>query len=201
MPTPFWTRLVIGLAAALWLGVALALKAPVDASWLKPAGVVMSAVVLLLLGFDRWAWRWLPTSVMKRPKLHGTWKATLEWKADDGDGIESKPCFLVVRQTFSTVTVDLLTEVASSQSRSAAIREDNGRCSLWFSYWAAAGALHRDGNAPHRGAAQLVIATKPRTRLEGDYWTERQTRGRIVADAHTAHVYEDYVGAVQGEYR
>jgi len=201
MPTPFWTRLVLALAAGLWLALAFLLDAPVDAEWLQPLGAVMAAVVLLLLAFDRLAWRWLPLAVTKRPMLHGTWKSTLEFEWPGGTPPQSKECYLVVRQTYSTVTVDMLFDISSSQSRSAAIREVNGRRGLWWSYWSAARTLDREDNPPHRGGAELVISVKPVLRLEGDYWTERKTRGRILTHGRSKHIYDDFESARGGSYQ
>jgi SMODS-associating 2TM, beta-strand rich effector domain len=204
MPTPFWTRLIIGLSAGLWLLIAFVLEVPVDKNWLKALGGIAAAIVAGLLIFDRWAWRWLPLSLRGHPKLHGTWKATLTFEEmEDGvpsGGMARKDCFLVIRQTYSTVTVNMLFDVSSSESRSAALCEQNGVLRLWFSYWSAAGALHRDGNDPHRGGAELVISQKPRLRLAGDYWTERRTRGHIETDGHSRNLYDDFASACEGEY-
>ena len=201
MPTPFWTRLVIALAAGLWLALAFLLDAPVDTEWLRPLGAVMAVVVLLLLAFDRLAWRWLPLAVTKRPKLHGTWKASLEYEWPEGTRTQLKECYLVVRQTFSTVSVDMLFDISSSQSRSADIKEVAGRRSLWWSYWSAARTLDREDNSPHRGGAELVISLEPKLRLEGDYWTERKTRGGIVTHGHSKQIYDDFESARSGLYR
>jgi hypothetical protein len=203
MPTPFWTRLIIGLSAGLWLLIAFVLDVPVDRNWLKALGGIAAVTVGGLLVFDRWAWRWFPISLPGHPKLHGTWKATLEFEELEGipnGGIASKDCFLVIRQTYSTVSVNMLFDVSSSESRSAAICEQNGALRLWFSYWSAAGALHREGNAPHRGGAELVISRKPRLSLAGDYWTERRTRGRIETSGHSKHLYDDFTAACKGAY-
>jgi hypothetical protein len=200
VPTPFWTRLVIGVAAALWLALALALKAPVEATWLKPAGAVMAVVVLLLLVFDRWAWRLLPHSITKRPDIHGTWRAELHYQWPDETPTQTKPCYLTVRQTYSTVTVDMHFDISDSRSCSAAIVCVNGRYSLWWNYWSAANTLQRDDNPPHRASAELVISLTPRLRLEGDYWTERKTRGRVITSGRSRRLYDDFTSAQQGDF-
>jgi hypothetical protein len=205
MPTPFWTRVIIGLSAGLWLLIAFVLEVPVEKNWLKALGGIAAAVVAGLLVFDRWAWRWLPVTLPGHPKLHGTWNATLEFEemeegAPSSGGTVRQDCFLVIRQTYSTVTVNMLFDVSTSESRSAAVCEQNGVLRLWFSYWSAAGALHRDGNAPHRGGAELVISQKPRLSLAGDYWTERRTRGRIETRGHSRYIYDDFAGACEGKY-
>lgn len=200
MPTPLATRIVIGLSAALWLALAFVLKAPVDKGWLKALGAIASVVVVLLLIFDRWAWRWLPVAVSKRPNLQGTWKAQLHYQWPEGTPTQIKDCFIVIRQTYSSVSVDMHFDISDSQSRSAAIVETNGRRGLWWSYLSVAHALEQEGNPPHRGGAELVISPKPKLSLAGDYWTERKTRGRVTTIGHTKQCYEDYQSALGGTY-
>jgi len=204
MPTPFWTRLIIGVSAGLWLLIAFVLHVDIDDEWVKTLGGVAAVVVAGLLVFDRWAWRWLPLTLPGHPKLHGTWRGVLEFEElEQGKptgGTLRKECFLVIRQTYSTISVNMLFDVSTSESRSAAICEQKGVLRLWFSYWSAAGTLHRDGNEPHRGGAEVVISREPTLSLRGDYWTERRTRGRIETHGHTARVYDDYESACDGHY-
>jgi len=96
--------------------------------------------------------------------------------------------------------VNMLFDVSTSESRSASICDQNGSLRLWFSYWSAAAALHRKGNDPHRGGAELLVSRKPALSLAGDYWTERRTRGRIETTGHSKHVYDDFRSACTGVY-
>lgn len=200
MPTPLATRIVIGLSAGLWLVLAFVLHAPVDRTWLKYLGGIASIVVVVLLIFDRWGWRWLPAAVTKRPSLQGTWRALLQYQWPEGTPIQTKDCFIVIRQTYSTVTVDMHFDISDSHSRSAAIVETNARRSLWWSYLSVAHSLEQEGNPPHRGGAELVISSKPRHSLAGDYWTERKTRGRVTTTGHAKHCYDDYQSALGATY-
>lgn len=60
MPTSNWTRLVIGLAAAIALGVVWATSGKLDTTYVKATVTATSAVTPLLLAFDRWLWRYPP---------------------------------------------------------------------------------------------------------------------------------------------
>lgn len=200
MPTSLATRIVIGLSAGLWLALAFLLDAPVDKTWLNYLGGIASVVVVLLLIFDRWAWRWLPVAVSKRPNLQGTWRAQLHYQWPEGTPTQTKDCFIVIRQTYSAVTVDIHFDISDSNSRSAALVETNGRRSLWWSYLSVAHSLEQVGNPPHRGGAELVISPKPKLSLAGDYWTERKTRGRITTTGHSEHCYDDYQSALTAAY-
>jgi hypothetical protein len=42
---------------------------------------------------------------------------------------------------------------------------------------------------------------KPSPHLEGDYWMERGTKGRVRTAGHTRTIYDTFVGAQQGEFK
>jgi hypothetical protein len=109
-------------------------------------------------------------------------------------------CYIAVRQTYSTLSVDMLFDISTSQSQSADIRSHNGRQSVWWSYLSLAGTLHQAGNPPHRGGAQLVVSLKPETSLAGDYWTERKTKGRITTSGRHRHCFDAYANANGADY-
>lgn len=199
MPTPFWTRLVIALAAVLWFGIAYLLEAPVDDAWLKPAGYVVAAVVLLLLAFDTVLWRWLPLALTKRPNLRGTWRADLRYEWPPGSPAQSKDCYLLIRQTFSTVSIQMLFDISSSKSRSADIKNTDGHFELWWSYLSMAYQFDPD-NPPHRGAAEVAISVSGETSLEGEYWTERKTVGRITTSGRSKKLYDSYAKAQRATF-
>ena len=112
----------------------------------------------------------------RRPVLHGTWKAELRTSFPDRADEEIE-CFIVVYQTYSRICIDMLFDRSSSRSMSADLLIEASRCVLYYVFHTHPDTLHRDGNPPARGGAALVIAREPRIHLEGDYWTERETRG------------------------
>jgi len=205
MPTPGWTRVVIGLAAAIWLVVAIVLKVPVDQRWLRALGAVISVVVLLLVAFDRWMWRWPGVKrLVKRPVLLGTWKATLSsnWPGPDtGQAVLPMDTYLVIRQTYSRVSVRALFQGSNSEHIVGDIVASTaGPPVLWFMFRSEAHALKRDGNPPRRGAAALVVSSVPKLQMRGDYWTEGGTRGEVVTHGHSSHLYDDFGQAAEGRY-
>lgn len=196
MPTATWTRIVIFLAAATWLAVSLLMGVPVDREWVKPVGIVTSVVTLSLLGFDLYLWRWFPRRLVKIPNLAGTWHAELTSSFNNEAGQSVKlACFLVIRQTYSRVHIEMLFPKSESVSTSASVLLTDGTAELWYSYRSEAHALDRDGNPPHKGAVQLRIATNGTTRMTGSYWTDRRTYGRIETLSHKRIVINDYEAA------
>jgi SMODS-associating 2TM, beta-strand rich effector domain len=203
VPSAFWTRVVAALIAAVVLLFALLSGRTVSSDLLRYFSGAASIVVFLLLAFDRWLWRWLPLAVTGRPILDGTWKLTLKsTHVDPRTGSTQPPseCYLVIRQTFSTITVGGLFDSSRSWSMSAEICELNGQRTLWYVYRSEARTMSREGNPPRRGAAALNISTTPRTRLEGDYWTEAGTRGEIETSGYSKRHYQDFGSAKAGDY-
>lgn len=201
MPTQTWTRLIIFAAAAIWALLAIAAGERLEWSWARWIGIASAVVVLGVLVFDRWVWRWpLVRRVTRRPILHGTWRTELRtsYEARADETIEA---YLVVRQTYSTICIDMLFDRSQSTSMSGDLVTENGRCVLYYVFRSDKQTLERDENPPARGAAQLTVSRRPAVRLEGDYWMEHGTRGRVATTGHTSVLYDSYNDAQSGNYQ
>ena len=107
----------------------------------------------------------------------------------------------MIRQTYSSISVDGIFEISHSHCLSANLVTVDGRCTLNYLFRSEAQTRHREGNPPSRGAASLRVGRQPRLHLEGDYWMERGTRGEIVSDGHTTKLYDTFAAARGGAYR
>lgn len=200
MPTPTWTRIVIALAASIWVLILLALGEPLNPSWARPLGLAASIVVLLLLAFDRWIWRWpLVRQIARRPVLHGTWKTELRTSYQERKD-ETIEAYLVVGQTYSQIRVSMLFDRSRSTSMSGDLVMEDGRCVLYYVFRSEKETLDRDGNPPSRGAAELTVGRAPFVHLEGDYWMEVGTRGRVRTVGHNSKVFDTYRAAQAATY-
>jgi hypothetical protein len=200
MPTARWTRIVIGLAGVTWAAILFASGSSLRASWAEPLGYAATIVVLLLLVYDRWVWCWpVVRRFTGRPVLQGTWKTELltSYEARKGEVIEA---YLVIRQTYSKISVAMLFDRSTSQSRSADLIAEDGRWVLHYVYRSEKSTLERDGNPPARGAAELTVARRPSTSLEGDYWTEQGTRGQLRTVGHNKVLFDAYRDAQSGTF-
>lgn len=197
MPTPGWTRVVIALAAAAWAAIILIGGGDLEAEWMRPLGLASSIVVFLILVFDRWGWRWpVVRRLVRRPVLRGTWKTELR-SSYGGRADEVIEAYLVVRQTLSTITARMLFDRSQSTSMSAELVCEDDRWTLYYLFRSEKHALEPTDNSPARGAAHLTIGRSPRLHLEGDYWMEHGTRGRIRTMGHAATLYDTFSGAQQ----
>lgn len=180
MPTGPWARFTIALFIALsFLASTIGGFAGSNAARYATVGAIMSAVVLILLGIERFAWKWWGfRHVLRVPNLNGTWRVELE-SSYEGEGGGLQTIYLVIHQSYSTVTVEVLTERARSCSETASLARRGPRIVLAYVYRAEPESLRREGNEPHQGAAELLIETGPPLRFEGDYWTIRKSVGRL----------------------
>src|SRR5688572_5915097 len=116
MPSPTWTRTIIFAAAAVWALLALASGETLEWSWARWLGIAAAILVFALLVFDRWVWRWPGVrNVTSRPVLHGTWRTELR-TSYEGRAEETIGSYLVIRQTYSTICVDMLFDRSQSTS-------------------------------------------------------------------------------------
>jgi hypothetical protein len=182
MPTSGWARLTLFLFVGLsFLASLLGASVGHGAAKYATAGTVITGVTLILLVIERWAWRWpVLRSLLRVPNLEGTWRVELE-SSYDGEGGGEQTIYLVVHQTYSTVVVEVLTTRSRSCSDTASLTRRGPRLVLAYVYRAEPEAIGREGNEPHRGAAELMIETSKKPRFEGDYWTDRKHVGRLRA--------------------
>jgi hypothetical protein len=186
---------VIAAAALVAFVFVWATTGETDVGFAKAVVTTSTVVILGLLAFDRWLWRYAPFRwIVNRPVLHGTWKILLRTSHEPRQDEEIE-AYLVIRQTYSTIRVDGLFDRSNSECLSADLAVQSGACTLNYLFRSEAHTLERDGNPPSRGAASLRVGRQPEVHLEGDYWMERATKGRIRSDGHTAKIYETFAAA------
>jgi hypothetical protein len=176
---------IILVAAGVWGGMLLLEGTALTVTWFRPFSMVVGVLVLLLVVFDLWAWRirlfhpWF----VARPDLRGTWRAELksDWK-DEATGEVTGPIdvYLVFRQTFSTLSLRVLTAESTSELVAAEIcKAVDGTYRLGAVYKNEPRLSIRDRSSIHYGALVLDVQGDPVANLAGHYWTERKTRGEL----------------------
>jgi hypothetical protein len=195
-----WIRGVVGLAALVWALIAFLSGETLKWSWAKSLGLTAAIVVWAVLAYDRWIWKWPGIRRFAgKPVIHGTWKTELRtsYRAREDETIEA---YLVIRQTYSRICVEMLLDRSESISMSGDLVRENGRCVLYYVFRSEKHTLQPKTNPTNRGAAQLTVATKPAVHLEGDYWMEVGSGGRIATVGHSPVTYETFGAAQGGEY-
>jgi hypothetical protein len=174
----------------------------VKVGWLRFYSVAVLGAVALVALWDRWLWR-VPiaqrsTSVPR--DLKGTWKGVLtSFWMDPATGKTPQPkaAFLVVRQTSSKVSVVLLTDESRSRSSLATVSSRDGNTSLEYFYLNLPDSRHRDRSPIHPGSAALDVTGRPASRLKGQYWTDRDSRGELDFKIRSRTAVDDYDQAVR----
>lgn len=197
MPTPNWTKAVIAIAAGAIFLIALVTGQTIDKVALRWLSLVTTGVILLLLAYDRWVWRWpiirKVAEFAGRPVIRGTWKGQLEYERDADDKPGSTIFFLVVDQSFSNVQVRAFVSTSESYSLTATIaRALPTRRQLIYAYRSEAPYTGRDENRPHDGTAVLALIGIPVEEITGSYYNDRQRRGTIRLTEHRSKLAESF---------
>ncbi len=176
---------ILLVAAALWGGMLVFDGVAVTGTWFRPFSTVVGVIVLLFVAFDLWAWRlrifhgWF----VPRPDLRGTWRVELksDWKDPATDKVVGPiAAYLVVRQTFSTLSIRMLTAESASELVAAEINKAvDGTYRLAGVYRNEPKLSVRDRSPIHYGALVLDVQGDPVKDLAGHYWTDRNSRGEL----------------------
>lgn len=186
---------VIVFAAGIWFT-----GGTPDLTWLRffSAAVFISVGVLTI--WDHWAWH-LPI-IQKIPQvprdLRGTWRGTLEsfWvNPETGLSPPSKVAYLVIRQSATTVSIVMLTNESKSKSSIAMISDDGVSASLDYMYLNRPDSRYEYRSRIHHGSTSLDITGRPAVRLQGRYWTSRDSKGELSFNQRTIKFAEDFIQA------
>lgn len=101
--------------------------------------------------------------------------------------------YLVARQTFSTLSLRMLTSESSSELVTAEIsKARDGTYRLVGVYRNEPKLSVRDRSPIHYGALVLEVQRDPVTNLVGYYWTDRNSRGELTTTGHISAVHANF---------
>lgn len=194
-----WT--VISIAGVIWLALIAIGAVTGKPEEFKTISEVVPALLLLLGFFERWIWRWaFFPRLVNVPVLHGTWQGELQslWKDPATGAVPTKKTvYLSVDQTMTSICVRLMSdESASEQVAGSLVHPNSGPRVVSAVYLNTPTAAHRGASPMHYGAIVLrVTGAFPSRRLEGDYWTDRQSKGSLVFDHHKSTIADSFTDA------
>jgi hypothetical protein len=151
-----------------------------------------------LVVFDRYLWRlsFLHPWFVNVPDIGGVWKAMLSstWvNPETGETIEPIMGYAVIRQTFSTLSIRLLTKESSSKLvASRIICDPDGVYSVVAVYINEPKHSVRGRSPIHYGGLVLHVQGKPPIVLDGHYWTDRATQGEVSLSDRRMAYPEDF---------
>lgn len=195
-----WT--IVGIAALIWLPLSLlgvASGGPAAVLWLSD---LLAVVFIGASAFERWGWRWprLHPRLIGTPDVRGTWRGMMESSWIDPATEKVRPpkvVYLSIRQTLTTVWVRLLTNESASDQMVGSVKKDSVSEDwlLSYTYRNTPKLPLRKTSPEHRGGTFLTIFGEPPARIEGEYWTSRDTKGTLAMDAHVRAVAPSFVDA------
>jgi hypothetical protein len=186
MPSRLHLTPIVLIVGGVWLGLLVLDGVAVEIGWLRHLTTVVPVLLVLLGLFDKWLWKmpWLNPWFATRPVLCGTWKVTIEnnWKDQKGKK-KAIPivAYMSVRQTYFSLSMRLMTAESASQLIADSIaRSQDGLFQVAGVYINTPSiALRGKSSEIHYGSFLLNVQGQPPTSLEGHYWTDRETRGRM----------------------
>lgn len=168
-----------------WTVVLYANHQAINSAGLRPLSTVITVVLYAVMAFDLWLWKipFLHSWFVKRPAIDGTWEVEIRsnWK-NPAAGTDIPPIegYMVVRQTFSTLSMRLLTEESSSELVGTEIVcSADGLYCVSGVYRNEPRFQVRDRSEIHYGAVWLRIIDEPEKKVMGHYWTDRETAGEM----------------------
>ncbi len=200
-PSRVFIQALVLIVAGVYLASYLIRGLPTSELF-APIGAAGAAASLFVLAFDHFLWR-IPRvgrKLSKRPDIRGTWRGQLasNWEnPETGQRVDPDPeVYLVIRQTFWRVTANLITKESKSCSTTAAIEDDGcGQYQFVAQYRNTPRASVRERSEVHHGSFKLDISGQPVDRLEGYYWTDRNTMGELSFDRRSLKVVDSYAHA------
>ena len=158
--------------------------------------IVATADIAAYIVFTNWLWRsrCLQGWLVPFPDLNGTWHGHIQttWKDADGKTPGPIPVILTIKQTFGSISCVMRTAEMESHSYLEGFCIDNSAQvrRLCYSYTSRPKAALRHRSTPHDGTILFNIIEQPDQKLEGEYWTQRQTTGTATLSFRTKEVLD-----------
>jgi hypothetical protein len=181
-----YIKAIIYGTVVIWTAVLFANHEAIKSAWLQYLSIVITIVLYAVMAFDLWLWKLalLQGWFVKRPVIDGTWKVELRsnWKNPNAEDASIAPIegYMVIRQTFSTLSMRLLTHESVSELVGTEIVCSADRLYCVSGVYRNEPRFQvREKSAIHYGAVWLRIITEPSKQLVGHYWTDRETAGEM----------------------
>lgn len=142
----------------------------------------ISINIIIWMIFIAWAWKWkiFYPWLVPFPNLSGNWEGTIKsnWKEKELDQI---PIEVLITQNFFNIQVRIKTNESRSYSIGASFDIDNERGfqQLFYTYLNTPKAGVRERSEIHYGSTILNFDGFHVTKMDGEYWTDRETTGEI----------------------
>ena len=159
--------------------------------------IVVAADGVAYFVFTIWFWRCkcLQGWLIPFPDLNGTWEGQIQMNLKDNEGKipDDIPTILTIKQTFRRMSCVMRTEEMESHSYFAGfcIDKEAQVKRLCYSYTSKPKTALRDRSTPHDGTILFNIIGSPVEKLDGEYWTQRETSGTVTLTYRTSDLLDE----------
>lgn len=137
---------------------------------------------MFLLGIVYIGWRWLWKKMpflndFLFPDLNGEWDMTIHWHWNDQEGVAKATAH--IKQNLINMSMEVASEDSESITLLAKPQKDpkSGRAILYYMYRNTPKLREGNNSFPYDGTAVLKLGHKDYELLEGNYYTDRSTKG------------------------
>ena len=179
---------VVALAIVVFLTSVWATGGTVSLGWISLLGGTITFVTLCLTLFNTWLWKlkWLQGWFVRRPHIWGIWNVTIDsdWVDPTTNKTMLRSATFTIRQTYSSLQLRMTNSASVGDLlTSTLIENEDGGFRLAAIYRNEPYLLNRPASQIAYGALLLDVigdAKRP-DKLQGHYWTDRDTKGTIIA--------------------
>lgn len=140
-------------------------------------GTTMFWTMYFSFGWKLWGFR----KLFYRPNLNGTWAGILksDWKKANGQPIDDIEFYMVIRQSFLRIHFTTFTNsfIGTSYSETLSLKKEIGLKNVAYLYRKE--TSQEDDEFLQEGATELRLIEAKTKKLEGKYWSNRKTNGKI----------------------
>ncbi|WP_415671439.1 hypothetical protein [Vibrio parahaemolyticus] len=189
-----WLSVIYVLLVIIIALIVFKVKGQESGEVLSLAGYALSYAVvfeLLLLFIFKVGWRYIwklipPMNRLLFPDINGEWEAEIDWvwyNTDDSESASIKKgstkATVVIEQSLIDVVIYLTTTKSTSESKLVYPRKDqNSKLELYYIYESQTNTGDTETRSDHRGCSILKFNPNNLEQIVGNYWTDRNTRGR-----------------------
>jgi hypothetical protein len=177
--------LLVSISFLLYIGALYVFPVAQRSLWqyCQRIPAIVTIDVVLAYGFSRWFWQWKIWHpwLVPFPNLNGTWKGEIrsEWiNPKTNKKLAPIPAQLIVEQSFLEIRCTMKTKEMTSESFNAAFDMSKSMPQLIYSYTSKTKANVTNRSPTHDGTMVFEFTNEGSKKLEGEYWTKRQTTGR-----------------------
>lgn len=148
---------------------------------LRYAALYEMLILLIFIFGWRYLWKWFPIlNSMIFPDINGKWDVDIHWIWGNREGLKEGDVF--IKQDIINFSIELVTNESESETLVVQPKRnhESGRLQLFYIYRnTPKNTIENKGQSAHIGTAILKFDPVDMNILEGDYFTDRNTKGRF----------------------